>query len=222
MSSTPGKSTIKHRSKGEQTKKQILNAAIKVLAKNGIKGTTHRAVANQANLQLSLTTYYFKDIHELIHQAFQLNSEQVTEEAGSVWRKAFQLIEGYDTASLRKVSIREKLCTELAEMSTQYLTAKISSQPISLAVEQLLFTEIQVTPALRALAQQHKPPLLTPFNRLCSYFNKHDPQTIADIMLTIFTQLEYRNLSSAGQEINIEEISTVTRRLLAWIMGLKK
>jgi len=219
---TQDKSTTKHRTKGEQTKKLILNAAIEVLAQNGIKGTTHRAVANQANIQLSLTTYYFKDIHELVHQAFQLNSEQVTEEAGSAWRKAFQLLDDYDKTSLRKVSVREKLCAELAQISTQYLTAKIINQPVSLAVEQLLFTEIQVTPALRALARQHKELLITPFIRLCRYFNKQDPETTADIMLTMFTQLEYRNLPLASESIDEEEIRAVTRRLIAWMMGLKK
>ncbi|MCJ8295598.1 MAG: TetR family transcriptional regulator, partial [Colwellia sp.] len=69
--------SVKRRSKGERTRERILIAAIEVLALNGIKGTTHRAIARHAQLQLSLTTYYFKDIQELIHQAFKLNSERI-------------------------------------------------------------------------------------------------------------------------------------------------
>ena len=55
---------INRRAKGEQTRNKILEAAIEVIAKLGVKGTTHRAVALQADTQLSLTTYYFKDIKD--------------------------------------------------------------------------------------------------------------------------------------------------------------
>lgn len=48
---------VKKRSKGEITREKILIAAIDILALNGIKGTTHRAIASHADLQLSLTTY---------------------------------------------------------------------------------------------------------------------------------------------------------------------
>ena len=66
---------VQRRSKGELTREKILLSAINVLAFNGIKGATHRAIANHAEIQLSLTTYYFKDISDLVQNAFQLNSE---------------------------------------------------------------------------------------------------------------------------------------------------
>ena len=50
---------VRRRSKGEKTREKILLSAIEVLGLNGIKGTTHRAIASHADLQLSLTTYYF-------------------------------------------------------------------------------------------------------------------------------------------------------------------
>lgn len=213
---------VKPKSKGEQTKELILEAAIQVLATHGIKGTTHRAIASQANIQLSLTTYYFKDIQALIHQAFVLNSIHVTHDGGLAWKKAFEYIECYDKASLRKVATKEQICDVLAKMSAQYLVKQIIEQPTALSVEQLLFTEIQVTPALRDLAQQHRKLLMAPFIRLCCYFNKHDPHINADIMLTLFQQIEYRNLAIASAEIDKDEIKALTRRIIAWVIGLKK
>jgi len=212
---------IKRRSKGEQTRIQILNAAIEVLAQQGIKGATHRAIALKAEIQLSLTTYYFKDIQELVHQAFQLSSSQTLFRIENVWQMAFDLIESYDKTSLRKVAVKEELRDSLAELATQYLHNKIIEQPVALAVEQLLFTEIQISPALRQLANSHRQALLQPFIQWCRYFNKYNPQVDADIMLTMFTQLEYRNLSVDTEFIDIDEIKAITTRTIGIAMNLK-
>jgi DNA-binding transcriptional regulator YbjK len=51
--------------------------------------TIHRAIASHAKIQLSLTTYYFKDIQELIPQAISLSSKQAIKRASLVWQKVF-------------------------------------------------------------------------------------------------------------------------------------
>lgn len=220
--STIEKSTkVKHGSKGEKTKHHILNAAIAVLATQGIKGTTHRAIAKVADIQLSLTTYYFKDIQELIHQAFQLNSLQTIELASITWKNAFNILDNISIEDLEKQAVKQQLCDEFTKMASDYIFQKITTQANSLAVEQLLFTEIQITPELRTLAQEHKTALILPFLRLCQHFNKQDPQVDADIMLTILTQLEYRHLAVPINEINKNELDLVIRRVISWVIGVK-
>ncbi|NQY64670.1 MAG: TetR family transcriptional regulator [Alteromonadaceae bacterium] len=221
MDELPKKTTVKRRSKGEQTRKKILTSAIAILAGNGIKGTTHRAVAKHANIQLSLTTYYFKDIQDLIHQAFQLNYEQIKSQVNEAWQYAFTIIESFDKKSLRKIATKVELCEQLTKISVKYLHSQICHQPVALAVEQLLFTEIQITPELRKLADEHKKALITPFIQIAKYFNKIDPEIYADIMLTIFTQLEYRHLSEKAENINLEEMKKIIRKMIAWVIGIK-
>ncbi|MDO6446192.1 TetR family transcriptional regulator [Colwellia sp. 1_MG-2023] len=216
------KALVKRRSKGELTRNQILNAAIEVLATQGIKGTTHRAIATQAQLQLSLTTYYFKDIKELVHEAFVLSSTQTVSRAGAAWLPAFNLLDSYTKTQLKKVALRTELAEKLSEMATSYLYTKIKDHPTELAIEQLLFTEIQITPKLRELAQIHKQALITPFIQLCSYFNDEYAELDADIMLTIFTQLEYRNLVLPVDEIDVNNIHQTVERIINWIMQLKR
>lgn len=221
MSTATAKAPIKRRSKGEQTRNQILNAAIEVLASQGIKGTTHRAIATHADIQLSLTTYYFKDIQELVHEAFMLSSTKTVSKAGAAWIQAFKLLDAYPKAQLKKTAIKTELATLLCEMATQYLVNKIITSPIELTIEQLLFTEIQVTPQLRELAHHHRNALLAPFVKLCSYFNKSTAETDADIMLTLFTQLEYRNLMNPSNQIDIKTIEQTVKRIIHWIMQIK-
>lgn len=48
---------------------QILAAAVKVFGAGGPTAVTHRAVAAEAGVSPGLTTYYFKDREDLLHQA---------------------------------------------------------------------------------------------------------------------------------------------------------
>ncbi len=221
MSDIEARANVKRRSKGEKTRALILNAAIEVLAQQGIKGTTHRAVALKANIQLSLTTYYFKDIQELVHEAFQLNSLQLLERVANTWQKAFEIIETYNDKDLTNTSVKEELRDVLADFAANYLFNKIKEQPIALAVEQLLFTTIQITPALRALANKHRSALLAPFIHWCEYFNPETAFVDADIMLTVFTQLEYRNLAIDTSAIDLTAIRAVVSRAIGNVMALR-
>lgn len=221
MSTVKERATVKRRSKGEQTRNQILNAAIDVLAQQGIKGTTHRAIASHAQLQLSLTTYYFKDIQELVHEAFLLSSTRTISRVGGAWFQAFELLNSYSKAELKKLSTRQTLAQPLSILASNYLIDKITEHPKELAVEQLLFTEIQTTPQLRELATSHRNALLAPFIQLCKHFNKTTAELDADIMLTIFTQLEYRNLVVDIKLLDTAHIHQTVARVVNWILQVK-
>ncbi len=214
------KSEVKRRSKGERTREKILVAAIELLAINGIKGTTHRAIASHANLQLSLTTYYFKDIQALIHQAFKLNSKQIVAREDTILTEAFNFITNTKKVELRKVAVKKALCQELSEVTAQHLIDNIKHHAISLAVQQLMLTETQVTPELRLLSQEHEKAQLVPYEYLCRFFNKINPELDAKIMYTVFSQLQYGQLPN---QVNIDNdlIHQTTYKMLAWIMSLK-
>ncbi len=215
------KETMKHRTKGERTRQKILDAAIEVLADKGLKGTTHRAIANHANLQLSLTTYYFKDIQELLHQAFKLNSDNILSQDHSVLEQAHALIEDTSKSSLRKKEVKLQLSQQLTDITTEYLFGHIKFQPTSLIVEQLLFTEIQVSPTLRELAHNHESAQLKPFEKICQFFNKTAPELDAKLMRTIFTQLKYSQLNKQADEISIDVIKPTVNKVISWVVGVK-
>ena len=49
----------------EQRRRLILEAALRIVIREGVRGIRHRAVAKEADVPLAATTYYFKDIQEL-------------------------------------------------------------------------------------------------------------------------------------------------------------
>ncbi|CAN0605626.1 unnamed protein product, partial [Ectocarpus sp. 12 AP-2014] len=67
------------RAKSEHRRLQILEATLRIAAREGLRGIKHRAVAREAKVPLAATTYYFRDIDELISDAFMLFAERARE-----------------------------------------------------------------------------------------------------------------------------------------------
>lgn len=77
--------------RGEARRDAILRATWDVILRDGVRGVRHRAVATAAGVPLSSTTYYFKDIQDLLVQSFELFAEESIERfAVPFWRQAEQ------------------------------------------------------------------------------------------------------------------------------------
>ena len=72
----------------EQRRRCILEAALRIVVREGIRGVRHRAVAKEANVPLSATTYYFKDISDLITDTFTLFVEMGAEKINAFWEES--------------------------------------------------------------------------------------------------------------------------------------
>ena len=53
-------------------RREILEATLRVIGDGGVKSVTHRAVAQEANVALASTTYYFDSKGALIEEALEL------------------------------------------------------------------------------------------------------------------------------------------------------
>jgi DNA-binding transcriptional regulator YbjK len=58
--------------RGERRRREVLEAALRVIAERGVAGATHRAVAEAAGVPASTTTYYFASLDELLEEALLL------------------------------------------------------------------------------------------------------------------------------------------------------
>lgn len=63
---------------------RLVAVALDVLAEHGVAGTTHRAVAQAADVPLGSTTYHFASLDELLAAAFRRHAEEV---AGALERR---------------------------------------------------------------------------------------------------------------------------------------
>ena len=214
-------SPVKRRSKGLLTREKILNATIDVLALVGIKGTTHRAIANHANIQLSLTTYYFSDINSLIFQAFELNSERLLHAMHNMYEHTFTALSAINKTQLRRVAIKNQLCEQLSQLISGSLFHQIKTHTNALIVEQLMLTTTQATVELMQLKKSHEQSRIQPLTKLCAHFNNADPEIDALMMQTIFSQLQYQHVALPVDIHHQTKIELSVNKILAWVMGIK-
>lgn len=60
------------RARGERRREELLRAALRVIGERGVGQTTHRAVAEAADVPPATTTYYFRSIDALLEEALRL------------------------------------------------------------------------------------------------------------------------------------------------------
>ncbi len=65
--------------KGEQRRRSLLEAALRVIAKGGVEALTHRSVAAEAGVSHGATTYHFASRDEIVLEAFRHYIDTVAE-----------------------------------------------------------------------------------------------------------------------------------------------
>jgi len=210
------------RAKGEQTRRKILTATFNVIARDGIRMVNHRAVAAEAGVQLSLTTYYFKDIDSMIRESFQQFMERMRPDLERRWSEIFDYLDSFSAAQLRRVAVRKTVCEQLAHTATDYIVTQYTRKPAGLAVEQIFFTEARLSGKLRQISKSHRQQLLAPLTKLCGYFNHQDPELDAELLLDTITALEYQGLALPRTAARRARVHALVRRQVGWIVGLKQ
>lgn len=56
---------------------RIIDAALDVIAQEGVPGASHRRIAKQANVPLGSMTYHFENIDQLMQEAFKRFAESI-------------------------------------------------------------------------------------------------------------------------------------------------
>jgi DNA-binding transcriptional regulator YbjK len=77
VAASRSRSTPARRQRGERRRREILEAALRVIGRDGVAGLTHRAVAEEAGVPLAATTYYFASKVDLLREAGELAIERV-------------------------------------------------------------------------------------------------------------------------------------------------
>lgn len=207
------------RPRGEQTRTKILDATLSVIARDGVRGTTHRSIAREAGVQLSLTTYYFRDLNELISLAFQSFMERDYGDTTAQWRRAFRYLDQFSEGDLADPATRERIVDYGTKRIVDHIRRGLLEYPEFLAVEHHFFYEALTDERLQELVQLHRQRLLRPLVRFCGYFNGVAPETDASLLLGTITRLEYQALPAAPDAIAFKAIRNEVRRIVGWIVN---
>lgn len=209
--------TQSRRAKGQQTRSAILEATLIVIVKYGHRAVTHRAVAAEAGVNVSLTTYYFRDLKQLISEAFALYRARVEADAAQTWQEVFAKVESFAVDN-RDPEYRNLWVDKLAEFGTGYIVGQINQRPAGLILEMTFFYDLHLNDALRQSACEVRANFEAGFVRLCERLGSAQPQVDAPLLLGTLQRLEYQGLS-APQRLGKEAIYQQLRRVLWWIIA---
>jgi DNA-binding transcriptional regulator YbjK len=213
------------RAKSEHRRRIILEAALRIVISEGVRGIRHRAVAKEAGVPLAATTYYFKDIQELIVDTFTLYTEKALETVSEFTNQFYQpMISMTGTGiNLATAEGQEALLEYMVGQMTLYLKDQVIVQRDMLVAEQAFRYEAIVNDNIRHLAQMHRKAL---FDRAAEFFStvarSSSPAEDAEIILGLFHSLEYRWLLNNDPEDMTFLASTLRRYISIMLPSLLK
>ncbi len=206
------------RAKSEHRRKEILDAALRIVAREGIRGVKHRAVAKEANVPLASTTYYFKDIEELISDAFMLFAEKSLQVLDLFYGELHSLVANYDIKEIQSdVEVRDKFITALVEMGTGYIKAQVKFRKQDLLAEMAFLLEAVRDERLKPLARDYRGIWYSRLTDFLVLTNAPAPKEDAMLIISAVQGLLYEGIINDG-EIDDMKIKSILRRAIYILM----
>ena len=206
------------RAKSEHRRKEILDAALRIVAREGIRGVKHRAVAKEANVPLASTTYYFKDIEELISDAFMLFAEKSLQVLDLFYGELHNLVANYEIKEIqRDAEIREKFITALVDMGAGYIKAQVKFRRQDLLAEMAFLLEAVRDERLKPLARDYRGIWYSRLTDFLILTNAPAPKEDAMLIISAVQGLLYEGIINDG-EIEDMKIKSILRRAIYILM----
>lgn len=203
------------RAGSEQRRRLILEAALRIVVREGVRGIRHRAVAKEAGVPLAATTYYFKDIQELINDTFTLYAEQALEVVNLFSMRLYEpLTGGQGKSFVEAIANARGMLDIIADNMTQYAVEQITEHRDALVAEQAFRYEAILNPHLRKLGHVHKQALIQKLTDVMNLIQSPNPETDANIVIAVLHRIEYEGLLVEPEDLNKEAINTTLLRQL--------
>lgn len=142
-----GRKASRHGS--EQRRQAILDAAMRIIVRDGVRAVRHRAVAAEADVPLSATTYYFKDINDLITDTFAQFVERSAEAMAAFWSSVEGDLQDMAAAMEQGGEPRREMTDRIVELAIEYVRRQVLENRAQLLAEQAFRQEALINEGLR-------------------------------------------------------------------------
>jgi TetR/AcrR family transcriptional regulator, regulator of biofilm formation and stress response len=186
-------------SKGERRREELLQATLRLIGARGADAVTHRAVAEEAGVPLSATTYYFASKEELLEQALLLAAREETE-------RLERLV--LDLAP-RSLSV-----SEWAAAVAHLLAGDVAAEPARHVALFELGLEATRREPLRAELQRWQDAHLRLAEMGCRAIGSDDPELDARVVVATLTGLMLQQLAAGREDFEDAVMRPALERLL--------
>ncbi|MBM7059902.1 TetR family transcriptional regulator [Pseudomonas sp. UL073] len=204
----------------EQRRQAILDAAMRIIVREGVRAVRHRAVAAEAEVPLSATTYYFKDINDLITDTFAQFVERSAEAMGHFWSSTEGLL--LDKVGLLDggADARRTLADEIAALAVEYVRHQLLTRREHLLAEQAFQQEALLNPRLHGLVRSHRQILQHGVTHFFEVLGSRQPEQDAKVLTGIIERMEYQGLIDGVDHLDDEDMLAILKRYMYLVLGL--
>lgn len=195
----------KRRARGARRRTAVLEATLRLLAREGAGAITHRAVAREADVPIAATTYYFASKDDMIAEAFRLHAEK---EARRV------------AAATRGIGA-ELTPAQLADQLAEFLYEGFHGARSSLIAEYELLIRAARKPELEAYSRIFYDAIKAQLERTLSSFGSAHVEDDTRIIMAVLAGFEVDNLSTPATALDRERLTALLRRLFDGLWSLR-
>ena len=204
----------------EQRRQAILDAAMRIIVRDGVRAVRHRAVAVEADVPLSATTYYFKDINDLLTDTFARFVERSALSLARMWAESEADLQHIAAGLQGDEPSRRAVVDDIGERALLHVRNQLLNNRNSLLAEQALRLEALNNPALRELAKAHQQILVSGVMHFFEVLGSRQPVQDAQLFTTIILRMEYQGLLLGLENVDVEETRRIIQRYLYLVTGL--
>ena len=204
---------------GIETRNTILDAALTVIVREGIRGIKHRAVAKEAGVTLGTTSYYFSDIDSLITDAFIRYIEINDDSLHVIRAKALKEMKKYSVEQLESRGEKIKLIDRMTRFTINYFSSGDFSEEY-LILEHAFRSEVARNPVLAAAIHESDQKDLDAMVTFFEWLNSEDPEADAIQVFSLFWYLGEHLVIHRNSEQQKSYTARVFRRTLRRMLGV--
>jgi DNA-binding transcriptional regulator YbjK len=190
------------RARGELRRRAILEAALRLLGREGGGSVTHRAVAKEAGVPLAATTYYFDSKDSLLREAFALC---MTEDVADLAREPF-LPPGHPVT-----------IDAVAERITRLMATRLADERHTQLIQYELGLEAARRPELQPMARAWTAAYAGVAAPALAALGSTQPETDGWILVTSLEGIELEALASGETDPMATLLPCVKRLLTALV-----
>lgn len=201
------------RASAQQRRLSILEASLRIMARDGLRAVSHRSVAAEAGVPLAATTYYFSDLEDLITESFLHWSQAQRRVVGDFLGAALELVERTAPEG------REALVTGLADAAAGYVMEQARAHRADRVLEFAFLHEAARLPRLRAVVHERQMEDRRALERFHATFGSPDPTLDAQVSHSLLLGLEKSALLDDGGEIDHAAVRVVLEHHLRALLA---
>ena len=201
------------RASAQQRRLAILEAALRIMAREGLRAVSHRSVAAEAGVPLAATTYYFSDLEDLITESFLHWSQAQRRVVGDQLAASLALYEHVTPGDV------DALVAALADAASGYVIEQARTHRADRVLEFAFLHEAARLPRLRAVVQDRQPEDRRALERFHATIGSRNPEIDAQVSHSLMLGLEKSVLLDDVRGFDREAIRAVLEHHLRAVLG---